>query len=430
MGLTIIEKIMSRRAGREAKAGDVVWIELDIRSARDFGGANVVKGFMREYPGEKIADPHKTLFTFDCVAPAVTIPYATNQQICRDFARSQGIRVFDVDAGIGSHVMIEQGYVLPGSTVVGTDSHMNIVGAVGAFGQGMGDADIVFAFRSGKTWFEVPETIKITVEGGYEFPTTAKDLTLYVLGTLGSKGALGKAIEFYGEQIDRMTLAERLTLSSMATEMGAIAALMAPSEEILGYCRERAREGGAMPEPRERVRGDAVERVLADRDANYCQEIRIDISGLPPQIAAPPKPSNVKEVSAYRGKRVDSVFIGSCTNGRLEDFEAAARVLGPRKVRDGVMMKVVPATREVYRTMLEAGLLKRFFDAGVIVSHACCAGCASGQIGMTGKGEVQVSTSNRNFAGKQGEGETFLASPATAAAAAVAGEIISPEELL
>jgi 3-isopropylmalate/(R)-2-methylmalate dehydratase large subunit len=418
MGLTIVEKILSRHAGKQSRAGDVVWIDLDIRSARDFGGANVVKSFMREYPGDPVADPRKTLFTFDCVAPAVTIAYATNQQMCREFARSHGIRVFDVDAGIGSHVMIEHGYVLPGSTVVGTDSHMNIVGAVGAFGQGMGDTDIVFAFRTGRTWFEVPETIKITLEGCYEFPITAKDLTLHVLGKLGSKGALGKAIEFYGEQIERMNLAERLTLSSMATEMGAIAAFMAPSENVLAYCRERAPKGAV------------VEAVFADANARYCHDTHIDISGLPPQIAAPPKPSNVKEVSAYRGRKVDSVFIGSCTNGRLEDLEAAARVLGNRSIRDGVMMKVVPATREVYQAMLENGLLKRFFNAGAIVSHACCAGCASGQIGMTGKGEVQVSTSNRNFAGKQGEGETFLASPVTAAAAALAGEIVPPEEVL
>jgi 3-isopropylmalate/(R)-2-methylmalate dehydratase large subunit len=418
MAMTIIEKLIARHTGEEVAPGQVVWMDLDVRSARDFGGANVVQHFQREYGTSAVADQAKTLFTFDCVAPAVTIPYANNQQVCRQFAREQGIRVFDVDAGIGSHVMLEQGYVHPGVTVVGTDSHLNILGAVGAFGQGMGDQDIAFAFKVGKTWFEVPETIKIVIRGQYQYPTTAKDLTLFVVGKLGAKGALGKAVEFYGEQIERLNLAERLTLASMATEMGAIAALLPPTEEILDYCQKRQRPGGH------------VTPIAADLDAHYCQVMEVDVSGLPPQLAAPPKPSAVAPVSEHRGKPVDSIFLGSCTNGRYEDFAQVAEFLGTRKIKSSVMAKIVPATREVYGQLLDQGLVQRFFDAGIIVSHAACGGCASGQIGMTGENEVQLSTSNRNFPGKQGAGDTFLVSPLTAIASAIAGEIVSPEELL
>jgi len=418
MGQTMIEKIFSAHSGREARAGEVVWIDLDIRSARDFGGANVVKHLRREYPENPVIDIHKTAFTFDCNAPAVTIPYANNQHICRTFAREQNIPLFDVDAGIGTHVLLEKGYVVPGMTAVGTDSHFNIFGAIGAFGQGMGDVDIAFGFRFGKTWFEVPPTMRVTIRGTYDYPTTARDLALYILGKLGASGGLGRSIEIRGDQIEKLNLAERLTLCSLGTEMGAVCILIPPSREILEFCRNRA----LYPE---RVKG-----VEADPDAEYCEEIEIDVSGLPPLMSAPPKPDNVHPVSELAGKPVDSVFMGSCTNGRFEDFALAAEFLAGSKVSKSVMAKAVPATRQVFGELLRAGVINQFFEAGVIVSHAGCAGCASGQIGMTGKGEVQVSTSNRNFPGKQGSGETYLASPVTAMASAIAGEIVSPEKMI
>jgi len=418
MGRTMIEKIIARHSNEEVRAGSVVWMTLDVRSARDFGGASVVKHLQTEYPDRPVNDPAKTVFTFDCNAPAVTIPYANNQHICRQFARKHGIPLFDVDAGIGTHVLLENGYVLPGMTAVGTDSHFNIFGAIGAFGQGMGDTDIAFSFKFGRTWFEVPPSMKIVIRGYYDYPTTAKDLALYILGRLGASGALGRSIEFYGEQIDRLNLAERLTLCSMATEMGAVCALIPPNEEILDFCRSRARE----PE--------ALYVAEVDQDAEYCEETEMDVSSLPPMAAAPPNPENAHPVSELTGRKVDSVFIGSCTNGRYEDFALAAEFLAGRKVAPGVMAKVVPATREVFSHLLRDGIIQQFHDAGVIVSHASCAGCASGQIGMTGKGEVQVSTSNRNFPGKQGSGDTYLASPVTAMAAAIAGEIVSPEDLI
>jgi len=414
MGKTIIEKIIQAHADEPVEAGKIVWMRLDARTARDFGGANVVKNYQKHYGDAPVDDPTRTFFTFDLVTPANNIPYAINQQICRNWAKSQGVRVFDVDMGIGSHVAIEYGLAWPGSTFVGTDSHLNILGAIGAFGQGMGDQDIAFTFKAGKTWFEVPATMKVTVKGQLQPPCTAKDLTLACLRRLGASGALGRAVEFYGPAIDALDLAGRITLASMMTEMGGIIGLIPPSEEVLAFCRERT------------GRSD-LEAIQADPDAHYTEEIELDITDLEPLVACPPKPDNVKTVRQVAGTPVDSVFIGSCTNGRYEDFAAVARVVKGKKIKPGVVASLVPATRQVYAQMLRDGLLQALFDAGFIVSNPGCGGCASGHIGMVGEGEVQVSTSNRNFAGKQGPGDIYLASPVVAAWAALTGELTVPE---
>jgi 3-isopropylmalate/(R)-2-methylmalate dehydratase large subunit len=413
MGMTIIEKIIQSHSDEPVAAGRIVWMHLDARTARDFGGANVVKNYRKHYADSPVDDAQKTFFTFDLVTPANNIPYAVNQQICRDWAREQGVRVFDVDMGIGSHVAIEYGLTWPGSTFVGTDSHLNILGAIGAFGQGMGDQDIAFTFKAGKAWFEVPHTMKVTVKGELKPPCTAKDLTLACLGRLGASGALGQAVEFYGPAIEALDLAGRITLASMMTEMGGIIGLIPPSDEVLAFCRERT---GCTN----------FQATYADPDAEYTQEIEIDISGLEPLVACPPKPDNVKTVREVAGTKIDSVFIGSCTNGRLEDLAAVAEVARGQRVAPGMVASVVPATREVYAQMLEGGVLQTLFDAGFIISNPGCGGCASGHIGMVGEGQVQVSTSNRNFAGKQGPGDNYLASPAVAAWAALTGELTVP----
>jgi 3-isopropylmalate/(R)-2-methylmalate dehydratase large subunit len=413
MGMTIIEKIIQAHSDEPVAAGRIVWMHLDARTARDFGGANVVKNYRKHYADSPVDDAQKTFFTFDLVTPANNIPYAVNQQICRGWAREQGVRVFDVDMGIGSHVAIEYGLTWPGSTFVGTDSHLNILGAIGAFGQGMGDQDIAFTFKAGKAWFEVPHTMKVTVKGELKPPCTAKDLTLACLGRLGASGALGQAVEFYGPAIEALDLAGRITLASMMTEMGGIIGLIPPSDEVLAFCRERT---GCTN----------LQATYADPDAEYTQEIEIDISGLEPLVACPPKPDNVKTVREVAGTKIDSVFIGSCTNGRLEDLAAVAEVARGQRVAPGMVASVVPATREVYAQMLEGGVLQTLFDAGFIISNPGCGGCASGHIGMVGEGQVQVSTSNRNFAGKQGPGDNYLASPAVAAWAALTGELTVP----
>lgn len=417
-GQTILEKIFQSHTAGDVPVvpGNIVWLDLDVRTARDFAGANVVQNYRAHYGQTAVADKARTFFTFDLVVPANNIPYANNQQQCRIFAREQGIKVYDVDAGIGSHVAIEQGLAYPGVTLVGTDSHLNVLGAIGAFGQGMGDQDIAFAFKTGRTWFEVPPTMKVVIAGELKPPCTARDLTLAVVGRLGASGALGRAIEFYGPAVEALDLAGRITLSSMATEMGGIIGLIPPSAAVLAYCRQRA------------GRADLPAH-YADPDAHYVETVQIDITDLEPLIACPPAPDNVKPVREVAGKRIDSAFFGSCTNGRYEDFALVAAVARGRHVAPGVMASVVPATREVYGQMLASGLVQTLFDAGFIVSNPGCGGCASGHIGMTGKGEVQVSTSNRNFPGKQGAGETYLVSPLTAAWSAIEGQITVPEVL-
>ena len=415
MEQTIVEKIISAHSDHAVSAGEIVWIDIDVRSARDFGGANVVKNLRGHYSDQYVADIQKTCFTFDCNVPANTTGYADNQQICRLFAKEAGIPVFDINEGIGSHVAIERGLVVPGKIMVGTDSHLNIVGAIGAFGQGMGDQDIAFTFKTGRSWFEVPETIRVDVTGTFNYPTTAKDLTLFIIGQLGTKGALGKAVEFYGPAIDSLSLSGRITLASMATEMGAIAAFMVPNETIAEYCISRS--------------GRPVIVVTADEDAKYAQRIKMDVADLQPQIAKPNSPADVVAVSELRNVEIHSAFLGSCTNGRFEDYAIAASILKGKKVADGVMLKIVPSTAEVFDRMLDEGLIKIFRDAGALVSNPGCGGCASGQIGIIGEDEVQVSTSNRNFRGKQGKGDTYLAGAATVAASALFGVITCPTQV-
>ncbi len=408
-GKTIVEKIFAAHTDSETvKPGDIIWLELDVRTARDFAGANVVQNYRAHYGDTPVADPERTFFTFDLVVPPSNIPYAENQQRCRVFAREQGIQVYDVNAGIGSHVAIEEGLAYPGSTFVGTDSHLNVLGAIGSFGQGMGDQDIAFAFKTGRTWFEVPPTMKVIVEGTLRPPCTARDLTLAVLRVLGSKGALGRAIEFYGPAIEALDLAGRITLASQVTEMGGIIGFTPPFEAV-------------------RNTEDAIRDLQADPDAVYEAIVTIDITDLEPLVACPPNPANVKPVREVAGLRLDSVFLGSCTNGRYEDFSAVAEIVAGRRIAPHVMATAVPATRTIYAQLLETGVLQTLFDAGFIISNPGCGGCASGHLGMTGTGQVNLSTSNRNFPGKQGAGDTYLVSPATAAWSALRGEITAPE---
>jgi len=415
MGHTVVEKILSRHSQNDVRPGQIIWLDLDVRSARDFGGPNVVKNFEREYGKDPVDDPSKTFFTFDLCVPACSIRYANNQQICREFARKKGFQVFDVDQGIGSHVLIEEGLASAGTTVVGTDSHMNILGAVGSFGQGMGDVDITFAYKTGKTWFEVPETVKVLITGQMSKTASPKDLTLFILKQMGTrKGAL-RAIEFYGSAVKSLDLSGRITLCSMVTEMAGIIGF------IPEYDKTFAEEVGELS-------GKAYSPLAADEDAKYSDVFTIDVSGLEPQIAAPFLPTNVHDVSELCGKKINSGFIGSCTNGRASDFAEAARILKGYKVKESVMLKIVPATRIVYDELLREGILAELFKSGAIISNPGCGGCAEGHIGLTGEGEVQLSTGNRNFAGKQGKGETYLTSPAVVAASCLAGCITGPED--
>lgn len=410
--MTITEKIIAAHSKYSTvKPGDIVDITIDARAARDFGGANVVKN-LNDF-GLKIDDPERTLFTFDCNPTGSDQKYAINQHICRLYARSNGIKVYDIDAGIGTHLLIEEGYVWPGATAVSTDSHANILGAVGAFGQGMGDMDIAAAWNSGRVWFKVPASVKLTLKGTMPDGVAAKDVILNLLRIYGANTLLGYSIELYGEAVERMSLADRITIASMATEMGAIIILFPPTPAIIDYCRGRARS--------------PFEPVYADPDASYAVSADIDASTFVPMVARPGEPHDTVGVRELPMTRIDSAFIGSCTNGRIEDMRVAAAILKGRKVAPGVVLKIVPSTNFVWKQCLDEGLMEIFKDAGALVSNAGCAGCAAGQVGQNGKGEITVSTGNRNFPGKQGQGSVFLASPAVVAASALAGYITTAD---
>jgi len=414
MGMTITEKIIAAHSRYETvKPGDIVDITIDARAARDFGGANVVKN-LNDF-GLGVDDPDKTLFTFDCNPTGSDQKYAVNQHICRQYARNNGIKVYDINAGIGTHLLMEEGYVWPGSTAVSTDSHANILGAVGAFGQGMGDMDIAAAWNSGRVWFKVPGSVRLTLEGAMPQGVTAKDVILNLLRIYGANTLLGYSIELYGDAVDRMSLDERITIASMATEMGAIIILFPPTKEIVDYCRVRARS--------------PFEPVYADSDAVYELSAVIDASTFVPMVSRPGEPHDTVGVKDLAVTRIDSAFIGSCTNGRIEDMRVTAEILRDKKIAPGVVLKIVPATDAVWRQCLDEGLMDVFKNAGALVSNAGCAGCAAGQVGQNGKGEVTVSTGNRNFPGKQGQGSVFLASPAVVASSALAGYITTPDAI-
>lgn len=398
MGKTIIQKIFEEHSDSEAKVGEIIDINIDVRVARDFGGANVVKNL--EENNLSIDDPSKTFFTFDCNPGGCDQKYAANQHICRLFARRYGVKVFDINSGIGTHLLIDEGIAKPGSTVVSTDSHANILGAIGAFGQGMGDKDIAYAWAYGKVWFKVPPTVKIVLKGMPSNSASPKDVVLRLLQVFGANGLLGYAAEIYGEYIDSLPLDGRITIASMATEMGGIIILF-PSEK--GF--------------------------KADDDAEYEKVVEVDIDDLKPLISRPGHPEDVVSVDDVKGVKVDSGFVGSCTNGRMSDMYAVAKVLQGRKIAPGRVLKIVPSTDKIWKQCLDEGLIKIFKDAGALVGSAGCAGCAAGQIGQTGSGEIAVSTGNRNFVGKQGRGDIYLASPETVAASLVAGYITTADDI-
>jgi 3-isopropylmalate dehydratase small subunit len=289
------------------------------------------------------------------------------------------------------------------------------MGAIGCFGQGMGDQDIAAAWANGAVWFKVPQSVKINLNGKRPKDVSAKDIVLNLLSIFGANKLLGYSVEIYGEDVDKLTLNERITISSMATEMGAIILLFTPSPEIMKYCEERI--------------GRKLELIKADANAKYEQVHDIDFSKFVPMVAKPGHPHDDASVASVKKTKIDSAFIGSCTNGRIDDMRIAADILKNRKVAPGVVLKIVPATDAVWNQCMSEGLLKIFKDAGAMVANAGCAGCAAGQIGQNGPGEVTISTGNRNFEGKQGKGLVYLASPAIVAASSVAGYITTPDDI-
>jgi 3-isopropylmalate/(R)-2-methylmalate dehydratase large subunit len=414
MGSTLVEKILANHSKYDSvKPGENIDIIIDSRVARDFGGANVVKN-IRDH-NLTIKDPEKTFFTFDCNPTGSDQKYAVNQHICRLFAREHGIKVYDINSGIGTHLAIDEGLAWPGSTFVSTDSHANIMGAIGSFGQGMGDVDIAAAWANGSTWFKVPASAKITIKGKRPDNLSAKDIVLNLLNKYGANTLLGLAVELYGEEIDKLTLDERITIASMGTEMGAIIVLLTPNEEIIKFSEEKS--------------GRQISMLQADKDAHYAFTDELNFENFVPMTSRPGKPHDSVDINQIKTTKIDSAFIGSCTNGRISDLRSAAEVLKNRKVAPGVVLKIVPTTDEVWQQAMDEGLIKIFKNAGALVSNAGCAGCAAGQVGQNGPGEITISTGNRNFPGKQGKGEVYLSSPANVAASAVAGYITTADNI-
>jgi len=412
--MTIIEKIISTHSNQlKVKPGDIVDVFIDTRAARDFGGANVVKNLLDN--GLSIADPSKTIFTFDCNPGGSDQKYAANQHYCRLYARENEINIYDVDSGIGTHLAIDNGLAWPGSTFVSTDSHANIMGAIGSFGQGMGDQDIAAAWAKGYVWFKVPESVKINLTGIKPVNVSAKDIVLNLLSIFGANKLLGYSVELYGPEIEKLSLAERITIASMGTEMGVIILFFPTTPALLRELKL--------------LTGKDYQGLTADADAYYIKVFDIDIGNFAPMVARPGHPHDDITIDLVRKQKIDSGFIGSCTNGRIEDLRITASILKGKKVAPGVVLKIVPATDDIWNHAMDEGLIKIFKDAGAMVSNAGCAGCAAGQVGQNGPGEVTISTGNRNFEGKQGKGLVYLASPAVVAASAVAGYITTPDQI-
>lgn len=427
MGMTLVEKILARASSRDVvRPRDVVEPRVDLAMSHE-NAALVLNQFKQIYEGTgldaRIWDPERVAIIFDHRVPAESAKTATNQKIVREFVVQQGIRKFhDIrgdEGGICHQILPENGYVLPGTVVVGTDSHTTSHGALGAFAFGVGATEMASVWALGRVLnVEVPETIQVLVHGSFPAGVHPKDLILYLIGQLTAEGANFKVIEFHGEAIRRMPTSGRLTICNMAVEAGATAGIVPPDEETAHYLKTVA---GIKFVPA---------AFVPDSDASYERVLKVDAAQLGPQIACPHTVDNVKPIEAVAGTPVQQVVIGSCTNGRLEDIEIAARIVDGRKVARGVRLLVFPASARIYREALRAGYLASLMEAGAVVANSGCGPCLGVHQGALGDGEVALSTTNRNFKGRMGNptAEVYLCSPAVAASSALTGVISDPRK--
>lgn len=425
MPMTMAEKILARATGRTSvKAGEVVEPDVDLAMSHE-NAALVLHQFTEIFEGTgydaRVWDPSKIAIIFDHRVPAESAKTATNQKRIREFVAAQKIEKFhDVRSdrgGICHQILPENGYVLPGTVVVGTDSHTTTHGALGAFAFGIGATEMAAVWTLGRALnVEVPETIKVEVEGDLPDWVTAKDLILHLIGKLSAEGANFRVLEFHGSSIRRMPTSGRLTLCNMAVEAGATAGIVPPDEETLRYLRTVAGVTGW------------IEMTAPDEDANYVETISIDVRNLASQIAKPHTVDNVVPVSEVEGLAVQQIVIGSCTNGRLDDLALAAEILRGNKVADSVRMLVFPASWRIWRESMDRGILADLVDAGAVVMNPGCGCCLGVHQGALGDGEVALSTTNRNFKGRMGNpnASVYLCSPAVAAASALTGRISRP----
>ncbi|CAD6491382.1 MAG: Isopropylmalate/citramalate isomerase large subunit [Candidatus Argoarchaeum ethanivorans] len=421
MKTTISEKIFSKASGKNVKAGDFILADIDCAMTHDITGPLALQGFyeiMHNKENPRVWDASKIVMVFDHQSPADSLSAAENQILLRKFAKEQNILNYDIFEGVCHQVVPEKGHVEPGELVVGSDSHTCTYGALGAFSTGIGSTDMAAVFATGKLWFKVPETFRLVIDGALQAHVYSKDVILHIIGDVSAEGGRYMACEFAGSTVRNMNISERMTVSNMAIEMGGKAGIIEADRTTEAYIKERILD----------FKLDSYWR--SDDDSNYKIK-HYDVSNLEPMVACPHNVDNVKPVQEVAGTKVDQIFIGSCTNGRFEDLEIAARIMGGEPVAKGVRLLVIPASRTEYLKALKAGYIKQFIKAGAIVESPCCGPCMGGSFGLLGAGEVTLSTSNRNFKGRQGSAKSFvyLSSPATAAATALTGEITDPRDV-
>ncbi len=419
MGNTITEKILMAHTDlKNISAGQLINARVDIALGNDVTAPIAINEFQKA-GGKKIFDKNKVALVLDHFTPNKDINSAQQCKAVREFALKQKVTHFYEGGQVGiEHALLpEQGIVLPGDLVIGADSHTCTYGALGAFATGVGSTDLAAVMLTGELWFKVPQSIKFVIYGKLQKWVSGKDLILHIIGRIGVDGALYKAMEFTGETIGKLPMADRLSMANMAIEAGAKNGIFAPDAITREYIKKRAKRD--------------YKFYFSDADAVYSDIIEINAGGIEPQVAFPHLPSNVKGISKAGKVKIDQSLIGSCTNGRIEDLRIAAQILKKRKAASNVRLIVVPATPAIYKQALKEGLIEIFMNADAIISPPSCGACLGGHMGILAEGERAIATTNRNFVGRMGhpKSEVYLASPAVAAASAVLGRIASPEEL-
>ena len=409
MGLTLAQKILSSHAGFEVQFNQLVIANIDVCATQDGTGPLAIKEFKKL--GKKLFNPKRTILFIDHAAPSPRKELSNAHNIIREFAKEYGAVLSDIGCGVCHQRLIED-YVNPGEILVGADSHTCTSGALGAFATGMGSTDIAVSMAFGKTWFKVPQSFKIKVDGKFKDNVCSKDLMLYLIGMIGADGATYKALEFCGETIKNMSMSERFTLANMAVEAGAKAGLFETDEKTREFLASRGRE-------------DKYKEIKMDDDAIYERVIEIDASKIEPMVACPHTVDNTKKANELNNIKVNQVFVGTCTNGRIEDLRVVADVLKGKQVAQGVRMIIAPASKDIYIQAAKEGLLEIFLEAGANLIPSGCGPCVGVHGGILGDKEVCLATQNRNFQGRMGntEGFIYLSSPYTAAKSAITGYI-------